>query len=1259
MDSTRSDHTGMGRRIIAPESDIAAVTPEAILDPLDALLKQVIDGFFFLTDGHGAISKWGEPAELLFGMTGPQVLGRPMFDTLLDPEMTPEGRAWRGFLEEGIAPGTRSRVDLSGYSRSAGVSFPLELAFVPVKLDEGFDFSLFLEDLSFDLPLNLMLKRIRQQHPVVVRALGAASDDEAHPWEQWRTAGTMVVLRPLTPTPWVQAALAARAQAREEADAELEERLTETDPGIQGESIYELEDAAAVVARLLDAFQRIEELERTAAALPVELQAARNEADAVRARAEAAEREVREARTEVHEAMARLAPEGAVRARQELQARIERLESDRAELARRLNALIAERPAQQQLFERVETVERRHTEVMRQLHDSVDARVRRADEQIAGLDERVQAMHGQQAESAQGQAAALASEFAGLEERQDAADERLVGVAERLLASERDAGERDERHAEAVAELGRHLSAEQAARAAALAEAQEAREQRDGALSQRVGELAGDLARMRDEDTSGPQLQALAARVEQAAQERADALATLRQAQGDAVREIRAELERSHVQLAQERHADADGLRAAAEQAGARAQTLAQRLEGVERVGADQFAGAQAAVQATQALSERVESFERARAEDRAGAQRDFEQALAGLRSEVEARLATAAVARANGGEPVEAGELNALHGRLDELSSTATQAAGRADEARAAAQEAGRHALELFDGSRRQGAALGECVEQLRGETGALHGQVRDLDGRTATALARLDGLEGSARESADLASALAARVEQGASGLGEIGIRVEDFDGRLAATQALATTATSEAEAAGTHARAVREQLSVVREQAESSAGVSAAATADAAAARAAIGVVGSQLDAVARQAAEDSEGWQARVGELRARDEELHAKADELSAGVGAVGVLATGLEQQAADSRERIEQARSAADGARVTAGEAVTTAAQAVHAGAHVAERLQTAESALAEGLERLDGRVEALVDGAARLHQAAEATGQRVDGLQGDVARVGSHTEHALIETRTDIADLRDEASTLRGDGVALRALVAETAATVEGAAGVAAQEQDRIGDLALELAAMRSVMESYRKDLDDARIAAATARHEAEQARRAAESGKQAREAEGNKLNEAVAQLFGAAAAAGAGASNRRSSEANVRSLNSNRAAAAKPAPPVREPRAGFDDAAQPSALLGLDGRFKLLNPGFVKLIGYPEHEFTDARWPSVHDRATLVEQERQLQGLAAGELDTVPVQSSYLHGQGLMVLVDGDLALVRDADGQPLNLLLTARER
>ena len=45
-------------------------------DPLDALLRQIVGGYFVLTDGQGAVSKWSEPAELLFGRAAEEILGQ-------------------------------------------------------------------------------------------------------------------------------------------------------------------------------------------------------------------------------------------------------------------------------------------------------------------------------------------------------------------------------------------------------------------------------------------------------------------------------------------------------------------------------------------------------------------------------------------------------------------------------------------------------------------------------------------------------------------------------------------------------------------------------------------------------------------------------------------------------------------------------------------------------------------------------------------------------------------------------------------------------------------------------------------------------------------------------------------------------------------------------------------------------------------------------------------------------------------------------
>src|SRR5690349_18917768 len=240
-------------------SDVLAATADAAAshDPLDDILRQIVGGYYVLTDGQGSVSKWSEPAELLFGQPAQDVLGQSFFATLTDGSHTSQAQSWKRFLEDAEPPSAAGRVSVTG-RHSDGHVFAMEAVFVPVKLDEGFDFSLFLEDLGFELPMNLMLMRMRQQHPVVVRALRGAIEADPQPWEGWRTAGTLVVFRPLAPTPWIDEELAAREAARAAADAEAEERITNLDPGIQGNSVADLDDAAAVVARLLSAMERID-----------------------------------------------------------------------------------------------------------------------------------------------------------------------------------------------------------------------------------------------------------------------------------------------------------------------------------------------------------------------------------------------------------------------------------------------------------------------------------------------------------------------------------------------------------------------------------------------------------------------------------------------------------------------------------------------------------------------------------------------------------------------------------------------------------------------------------------------------------------------------------------------------------------------------------------------------------------------------------------------------------------------------------------
>src|SRR3954451_6004133 len=88
-----------------PPKDPDVDETEVSNDPLDALLTQLINSFFVLTDGQGAVSKGSEPAELLFGLDAAEVRAKPLFDTLVD-HVPADAEAWRRFLEHGEAPRT-------------------------------------------------------------------------------------------------------------------------------------------------------------------------------------------------------------------------------------------------------------------------------------------------------------------------------------------------------------------------------------------------------------------------------------------------------------------------------------------------------------------------------------------------------------------------------------------------------------------------------------------------------------------------------------------------------------------------------------------------------------------------------------------------------------------------------------------------------------------------------------------------------------------------------------------------------------------------------------------------------------------------------------------------------------------------------------------------------------------------------------------------------------------------------------------------
>ncbi len=1396
-----------------PSTPDQVIAESVVAEPLDQLLRQIVNGYFVLTDGNGAVSKWSEPAELLFGRAAEEILGESFFATLIGGTLPPAGQAWRMFLDTGEPPRVPGTVELTG--RNADGEFPLEAVFVPVKLDEGFDFSLFLEDLSFDLPLNLMLMRMRQQHPVVVRALRGGIEPEAQPWGGGRTAGTLVVFKPLQPTPWVEAELARREAERAAADAQAEERLTNPDPGIQG-SVNDLDDAAAVVARLLGALERIDDLERVAGGLPAQLEESRRESDR---RAEALRSDVQRALSAVPSQLDTT----------EQLARVERLERARMDAeeagAEQRRALAAAESLVARLSARVDQVEQRSAGVSdERLAEAVAAAESRlavartaVESRVAELEraaapdlgaqlERVRAEHEEAASAARAELAAAVDKLSREREHEreadrvelasalevvervrreaDAVREQLAAVTvERAIAGEdhrrldelqtatdqlaarvealraepasgelRDAIGRHDAALQELAELVQlpaQISELRVVTAAQLTEVvsrHDAAEQVVRELEARQEATAAELAGLRDAASDPAALEAAQASHDAVAGELRDAVARqdaavseLREAQDAAIAELR--------EAAARAVADVAGLRDVAERHDAEISAL---REATTRHDADVAALREAEarhdadVAALREVTARYDADIAALREAgdlselrAAEARHDADLAAlrdAAARHDAEVADLRRALADARPADP--AADPDALP-RLEvetlvgdarrELSALREQVGSDI----AALRErldgtVSPDALErLADRDELSGLVTRAELDELRGrlenlalrdELDAVHDRLAVLAARddVDAVRARLDGLAGR-----DELSGLAPRDEVDALWNRLDGLAGRDELSALAprdAVDALWNRLDGFAARDELAGLASREQLDELREDL-----AAAAARHELDELRAAGADLATRLDELAGGSGQELAQEAIRrieavdrgagtvltdVRELRERVEEALSLArsaqetgrtenEELRELIARLGgeleVARGGLERaesealgarqaasaadqaaaaartDAATAREEAAAARRDLDGdrerlsllgdevARLTdglSGVRETASETRVHA-AGLGERLAAVDrdtealrAELGSGRERLaalDAQVGRLGETVGQAEDARRAADERAAALRSEISQVRDVAESAdagLRALREELVRVRDEALSVRTEFAAVRE-------AAEAAKADARRGDERVEAMQSELAYALASLEELKQGLSSAGQAAVIARREAEQARKAAQH---AGDGSTERVTEVFQQILGMAAARGGAGRQRREAPS---------LAPKKPEPVQREPRHGFDDAASPLAILGLDGKFKELNPAFAKLVGYQEHEFAKAAWPSPHDRRDYKDQLEQLAQLKSGELREVEVQSTYMHGQGLMVPVVGKLSAMAGEDGLPSHLVLTAEDR
>jgi two-component system sensor histidine kinase/response regulator len=184
-----AEHVGQARNWTVDEQNfsiasanliVAAVADEerrAALSRLaesEARARQVVDtahDAFIGIDSSGRIITWNAQAEVTFGWTAAEAIGRPLAETVIPP-------AWREahanglerFHNTGEAPVVNKRLELTAMHRT-GREFPIEITISPpVGAENGFFFGAFLRDISDRRERDAQLRAAKESAEAATRA---------------------------------------------------------------------------------------------------------------------------------------------------------------------------------------------------------------------------------------------------------------------------------------------------------------------------------------------------------------------------------------------------------------------------------------------------------------------------------------------------------------------------------------------------------------------------------------------------------------------------------------------------------------------------------------------------------------------------------------------------------------------------------------------------------------------------------------------------------------------------------------------------------------------------------------------------------------------------------------------------------------------------------------------------------------------------------------------------------------------------------
>jgi PAS domain S-box-containing protein len=127
------------KRVQAALAEQEAHTRLIVDNALDAVIT---------IDTAGIIRGWNPQAEIIFGWTKDEVMGRELADTLIPPHYRQgHRRGLQRYLETGEGPVLNRRIELTAL-RKSGQEFPAELAITALRVGSGYAFSAFVRDIT-------------------------------------------------------------------------------------------------------------------------------------------------------------------------------------------------------------------------------------------------------------------------------------------------------------------------------------------------------------------------------------------------------------------------------------------------------------------------------------------------------------------------------------------------------------------------------------------------------------------------------------------------------------------------------------------------------------------------------------------------------------------------------------------------------------------------------------------------------------------------------------------------------------------------------------------------------------------------------------------------------------------------------------------------------------------------------------------------------------------------------------------------------